>query len=418
MDGAARIQPDFCYPPGLISVEAAQAFLLERARPLTEVETLETGSALGRVLARAQSAAVDVPGYDNSAMDGYAVRAAELGARGPARLRVTQRIAAGEQGAPLGAGEAARIFTGAALPEGADAVVMQEHCEVDGDGVWVPGPVAPGQHVRPRGNDIAAGAEVLAAGTRLRPQEMGLAASVGLARLPVTRRLRVAVFSSGDELMAPGEPLAPGCIYNSNRYTLRGLLAALPCETLDLGVVEDTLEATRGALRRAAEAADLIVTSGGVSVGEEDHLKDAVVSVGRLELWQVAVKPGKPLAYGRVGDADFLGLPGNPVSTLVTFCLFVRPFILRRAGATDVLPRPVPVRAGFEWPRPRDRREYVRARLERSADGGGVATLFPKQGSDVLSSAVWAQGLVEIPEGRAVGSGDTVMYYSFADILW
>ncbi|NIV75668.1 MAG: molybdopterin molybdenumtransferase MoeA [Gammaproteobacteria bacterium] len=418
MAGAARIQPDFCYPPGLISVEAARAFLLERARPLSDIETLETGSTLGRVLAQAQSAAVDVPPYDNSAMDGYAVRAAEIAAAERTRLRVAQRIAAGGHGVALGAGEAARIFTGAPLPEGADAVVMQEHCQADGDAVWIPGPVAPGRHVRPRGNDIAAGTEVLAAGTRMRPQEMGLAASVGLARLPVTRRLRVAMFSSGNELVAPGGPLAPGCIYNSNRYTLRGLLAALSCETLDLGVVEDTLEATRGALQRAADAADLIVTSGGVSVGEEDHLKEALAGVGRLELWQVAVKPGKPLAYGRVGDADFLGLPGNPVSTLVTFCLFVRPFILRRAGMIDVLPRPTLAAAAFEWPRPRDRREYVRARVEPSADGAGVATLYPKQGSDVLSSAAWAQGLVEIPEGATVQPGDPVMYYSFADMLY
>lgn len=413
----AKAASQFCYPPGLISVEAARAFLLERARPLRESEMVDTRATLGRVLARAPRAAVDVPGYANSAMDGYAVRSADVAREGRTRLRVTQRIAAGGAATPIGSGEAARIFTGAPLPQGADAVVMQEDCTAEGDAVWVPGQVAPARHVRPRGNDITAGAEVLGAGTRIRPQEMGLAASVGLARLPVFRRVRVAIFSSGDELISPGEPLAPGCIYNSNRYTLHGLLAALPCETVDLGVVEDSLSATCEALERAAAAADVVVTSGGVSVGEEDHLRAAVAAVGRLELWQVAIKPGKPLAYGRIGEADFLGLPGNPVSTLVTFCLFVRPFLLRRAGAADVLPTPLPVRAGFEWPQPRGRREYVRARLEAAEDGAVVARLFPKQGSDVLTSAVWAQGLVEIPEGATLRPGEPVMYYSFADLL-
>jgi len=405
-----------CHPPGLVSVEEARDFILTRAVPLAEIETVALERALGRVLAADQRAAIDVPGHDNSSMDGYALRSADVAAAGETRLRVVQRIAAGAPGTPLGAGEAARIFTGAPVPAGADAVVMQEECRAEGDTVALSGPVAPGQHVRPRGNDIRAGAEVLAAGTRMRPQEMGLAASVGLATLPVLRRLRVAIFSSGDELVAPGEPLAPGCIYNSNRFTLIGLLERLGCELRDHGTVADSLEATREALASAAADADVVLTSGGVSVGDEDHVKQALERIGTLEMWRVAVKPGKPLAYGRIGGADFLGLPGNPVSTLVTFCLFVRPFVLKRQGATALVPPSTIVRAGFEWPQPLRRREYVRARLHEES-GEAVATLYPKQGSDVLTSTAWAEGLVEVPEGQAIARGERVRYFSFSDLL-
>jgi molybdopterin molybdotransferase len=277
--------------------------------------------------------------------------------------------------------------------------------------------VAAGDNVRPRGNDIVAGHEVLAAGTRLRPQELGLAASVGLAELDVVRRLRVAIFSSGDELVQPGEPLAAGAIYNSNRYTLCGLLSALGCETIDLGSVEDSLAATEAALREAAAEADVVVTSGGMSVGDEDHVKQAVERAGRLEMWRVAVKPGKPLAYGRIDTADFIGLPGNPVSTLLTFCLFVRPFLLRRQGVREVLGKALSVPAAFRWPRPGRRREYLRARLEQGSDGVAV-NIYSKQGSDVLTSTVWADGLVEIREGDTVEPGDLVPYYSFAELLF
>jgi len=402
--------------PGMISVDQALEFMLARARPLEETQSVPLTEALGRVLAHAEASPIDVPGYANSSMDGYAVRAADAPGDASVSLRVTQRIAAGEIGFALAAGEAARIFTGAPLPEGADAVVIQEDCPPDGDQVRFRGPVGAGDNVRPRGNDIVAGSEVLSAGTRLRPQELGLVASVGLARLDVVRRLRVAIFSSGNELIQPGEPLAAGAIYNSNRYTLRGLLSALGCETIDLGSVEDNLAATEAALVKAAAEADVVVTSGGMSVGDEDHVKQAVERAGRLDMWRVAVKPGKPLAYGRIGTADFIGLPGNPVSTLLTFCLFVRPFLLRRQGVPEVLGNALPVPAAFHWPRPGRRREYLRARLERGPDGVAV-NIFPNQGSDVLTSTVWADGLVEIREGNTVEPGDLVSYYSFAGLL-
>lgn len=403
--------------PGMISVEEALEFMLARARPVAESESVALTEALGRVLAVAETSPIDVPGYANSSMDGYAVRSADAAGDAPVSLRVAQRIAAGEMGAHLAGGEAARIFTGAPLPDGADAVVIQEDCERDGDLVRFRGPVPAGDNVRPRGNDIVAGSEVLAAGTRLRPQELGLAASVGVPRLRVVRRLRVAIFSSGDELVQPGEPLPAGAIYNSNRYTLQGLLSALGCEAIDLGSVEDTLAATETALVEAAAGADVVVTSGGMSVGEEDHVKQALERAGDLEMWRVAVKPGKPLAYGRIHEADFLGLPGNPVSTLVTFCLFVRPFLLRRQGVSQVLPKPLSVPAAFRWPRPGRRREYLRARLEEGAAGARV-DIYPKQGSDVLTSTVWADGLVEIREGETIEAGDPVPYYSFAELLF
>ncbi len=413
----------------MLSVDEALEVLLGVARPTAGVEQAPTESLLGRVLAGDVVAPIDVPGHDNSAMDGYAIRALDAAAAAPCRLRVAQRIAAGQVGAPLAPGEAARIFTGAPLPEGADAVVIQEDCRVDGDHVEFDGPVAPGAFVRPRGNDIGAGAALLEDGTRIRPQEMGLLASVGLASATVRRPLRVAFFSTGDELVQPGADLGPGAIYNSNRFTLAGLLAGLRCcEPSYLGIVPDSRDATVEVLERAAASADVLLTTGGVSVGEEDHLRDAIERVGRLEMWRVAVKPGKPLAYGRIGDLDVIGLPGNPVSTLVTFCLFVRPFLLRRLRTRDVHSRWWPVRADFEWPTPGTRREFVRARLEPDfelgrrpggrLDGAGPAVrLFPRQGSDVLTSTSWADGLVEIPEGERIAPGDIVRYAAFSELL-
>ena len=389
--------------------------LLTRARPVTETLTLPLADSLGRVLARAQVSAITVPPLDNSAMDGYAVRSADVSAIG-IRLPVSQRIAAGQVGAPLQPGTAARIFTGAPVPRGADAVLMQEDCAADDAFVTINKSPRMGENIRRAGEDIEAGAEILAADTRMGPAEMGLAASVGLAELPVRRRLKVACFFTGDELVTPGAPLAPGQIYNSNRYTLTGLVNGLGCELIDMGIVPDTLEATLDAVRHAASVADVVVTSGGVSVGEADYVKAAVESLGRVEMWKVAMKPGKPIVYGRVDHADFIGLPGNPVSAFVTFCLFVRPFMLKRMGVADVLYKAFPVKAGFVWTRPGTRREFLRARLEADAHGA-VARLFPNQSSGVLTSCTWADGLIDIEIGQTIQPGDWVRFIPFSELL-
>lgn len=398
--------------------EEVRAALLDSAEPVAGIEAVPTAEALGRVLAVDQVSGLDVPPLDNSHMDGYAVRTADLPASGT-RLRVAQRIPAGSVGHTLEPGTAARIFTGAPIPHGADAVVMQELCSVEADGVTINQLPRPGEWIRKAGEDIARGATVLGAGVRLNPQMLGLAASVGCATLPVYRRLRVALFSTGDELVMPGEPLPPGAIYNSNRYVLRGLLEALGCEVSDLGIVPDSLEATRQALRSAAAGNDLIVTSGGVSMGEEDHIKPAVTAEGRLDSWLIAMKPGKPVAFGRVDDpaggtgAAFIGLPGNPVSSFVTFIMLVRPFVLKAQGAAHCLPRALPLEAGFDWPRPDKRREFLRARL--APDGRVV--LYSNQGPGVLTSTVWADGLVDNPPETVIRAGDRVSFIPYSELL-
>lgn len=409
-------------PKPMLSVAEALDFLLTSAQKITETETLPTLDANGRVLAVAQESQLNVPPVDNTSMDGYAVRAADC-ASGEAVLRVSQRIPAGHVGQPLEAGCAARIFTGAMIPQGADAVVMQEMCvaskDADGDLVTVKHAPASGEWIRRAGEDIRAGSTILAAGQRLRAQELGLAASVGLAQLPVVRKLRVAVFFTGDELAMPGEVLKPGAIYNSNRFTLRGLLENLGCEISDFGIVPDTLAATRDTLRRAAADNDLIITSGGVSVGEEDHIKPAVEAEGHLNMWQIAVKPGKPLAFGEVnrsakgGTAYFLGLPGNPVSSFVTFMLFVRPFILRLQGVENVAPKAYPMRADFNLNKADKRNEFLRAKINEQ---GGL-DLFPNQSSGVLTSTVWGDGLIDHPPGKTIAAGDTVRFISFSDLM-
>ena len=404
----------------MLSFEEALNKLLAAARPVSEVRSQPLTAVAGRVLAQAQRSAVAVPPLANSGMDGYAVRAAELAEAGRA-FPVSQRIPAGTVGSPLQPGTVARIFTGAPVPEGADAVVMQELCDVAGDRVSFRHSPQPGENVRRAGEDIETGATILEAGIKLRPQDIALAASAGLPELPVYRRLRVGVFFTGDELVQPGEPLPPGAIYNSNRYALRALLEGLNCEVRDLGTVPDTLAATREALKKAAADNDLILTSGGVSVGEEDHVKPAVEAEGRLDMWQIAIKPGKPLAFGEVrrstvdadGTAFFIGLPGNPVSASVTFMIMVRPFILRLQGVRDITPRAFPLRADFSWPRPDKRAEFLRARM--NADG--AVELYANQGAGVVTSLCWGDGLVLNPPAHVVQPGDTVRFVPFSELL-
>ena len=400
-------------PKPMLAVSEALALMLAAARPVAQSETIPTLSANGRVLAVAQVSGMNVPGMDNTQMDGYAVRAADC-ASGDAALTVSQRIPAGYVGQPLLPGTAARIFTGAMIPEGADAVVMQEQCELAGDVVTIKHAPKSGEWIRRAGEDIKTGAVILAAGARLRSQELGLAASVGLAELPVKRKLRVAVFFTGDELTMPGEPLAPGAIYNSNRFTLRALLENLGCEISDFGIVPDTLDATRSVLRECAQGHDLIITSGGVSVGEEDHIKPAVEAEGKLNMWQIAVKPGKPLAFGEVKDAFFVGLPGNPVSSFITFLMFVRPFILRLQGVEgETAPRAFAMRADFNWPKADKRNEFLRARI----NAAGGLELFSNQSSGVLTSTVWGDGVIDNPPGQTIASGDVVRFIPFSELM-
>jgi molybdopterin molybdotransferase len=401
----------------LLSLDEALGRLMAAVRPLPEPERVSTFEACGRVLAEDVRSALDVPPQDNTSMDGYALRCADVPAAG-VRLPVSQRIPAGVVGAPLQPGTAARIFTGAQVPAGADAIVMQELCEADGDAVRINAVPEAGQWIRRRGEDVRNGAVVLHAGTRLGAAHIGMAASVGAAQLAAGPRPRVALFSTGDELAMPGEALKPGAIYNSNRFTLKGLIETFGGTCNDHGIVPDRLDATRQTLRRAAQDNDLIVTSGGVSVGEEDHLRPAVQAEGRIDLWSIAIKPGKPLAFGEVRRADgssawFIGLPGNPVSSFVTFLLAVRPVMLRLQGATDVALRPLPMRADFDWTRPDKRREFLRVR--RTPDG--ELELFPNQSSGVLTSVVWGDGLVDVPPGRAFRRGDVVAYLPFSELM-
>jgi molybdopterin molybdotransferase len=414
----------------LMALDDALADLLARVTPLTATDTLATVEASGRVLAEDLVSALHVPPQDNSSMDGYAVRLADVTEKGVV-LPVSQRVAAGHGAEPLRPGTCARIFTGAPVPPGADAIVMQEDTrEVGGNlhAVHIDVVPEPGQWIRRAGEDVARGAVVLARGTRLGAASLGLAAGIGSARLLVMARPRVALFSTGDELVMPGEvppeAMKPGAIYNSNRFFLRVLLERLGCQVSDLGIVPDRRDLTLAALKTAADHHDLILTSGGVSVGEEDHIKPAVQQLGSLDLWQIGMKPGKPFAYGTVRrdagagvDASqpchFIGLPGNPVSSFVTFLLLVRPFLLRLQGAAVPSLQPVMLPAHFKLPRADKRREFLRVR--RNAAGG--LDLFPNQSSGVLTSAVWGDGLVDNPAGTTIAHGDAVAYLSFADLL-
>src|SRR5690554_335517 len=400
--------------PNLISVDDALNHILARAIPVSGSESISLADCLGRVLAENHYVPADVPPADNSAVDGYAVCHSEV--RDGTPMTVSGRIPAGMAPTPMQPGTAVRIFTGSEIPAGADAVVMQERVQADGDQILIQAPVEKGQNIRRRGQDLARGDLALSAGTRIRPQEMGLLASMGADRVPVLKRLRVAILSTGDELVEPGEPLAPGQIYNTNRFTLLGLLAEAGCEIVLCETLEDTRHTTQQTLERAAASADLIITSGGVSVGEEDHVRAVLEASGRLSLWRMAIKPGKPLAFGEVAGTPVLGLPGNPAAVLVTFLVVAMPYIRKRQGRSAWLPIGERLPAAFPVARPSFRREFVRARKDVTG-GQMVVSAFPNQSSGVLSSACWGSGLAVVPENTELQPGDLITYYSFTELL-
>ncbi len=393
----------------ILSFSEAKARLLASAHPVTEFEVVDLANAFSRVLAAELVSPMTVPPFSNAAMDGYALRAEDLSQIGK-RLPVSQRIAAGEVAKPLTLGSAARIFTGAQVPDGANTVIMQEDCQADGDFVIINQAPVFGQHVRLKGSDICAGKVILPVGSHLSSAAMGLAASVGIVDVCVFRRLKVAIFFTGSELIMPGQPLPPGHIYNSNRYVMRGFLQGLGVDVIDLGIIRDDRLATRDALRRAASEADLIVTSGGMSEGEEDHVTAAVKAEGNIDVWKIASKPGKPLAFGSVKtegkEAAFIGLPGNPVSVWSGLLTLVAPFLRRCQGLTQIEPEPLTLRADFSYTVKGNRMEIVRVRRNES---GGL-DIYPNQDSAIISSAVWADGVSMIPAGTSVTNGDLIPF--------
>ncbi len=409
----------FAFGGGLMTMAEALELLDERAVAVAGTESVGLRAALGRILAADVTAARDVPPHDNTAVDGYAFRFQDLRPDGPSTLRLADgRAAAGHPFAGLlDPAQAVRVFTGAPMPAGCDTVAMQEDCETaDGTVVVAPG-LRRGDNRRLRGEDVAGGRIILARGRRLRPQDVGLAASVGCTALAVYRPLRVAVFSTGDEVSDAGRPLGEGGIYDANRYVLLGLLESLPCRVTDLGILPDRMDTVRGALADAATAHDLLITSGGVSAGDEDHVKTAIELLGRVHFWRLAIKPGRPLALGQVGAVPVLGLPGNPVATMVTFMRFARPLVLRLAGANQVEPRLFHVRAAFDHAKKAGRREWVRARLGEAGDGVIEAHKFERQGAGILSSMVEADGLVELPEELTrLARGATVDFLPFSEV--
>ena len=415
---------DDCFSAGgpMMTVAEALATILPRLASVVESETVPLERGLGRVLAEAVVSPIDVPAVDNSAVDGFALHFDDLDPAGETRLPVIGRAAAGHPFAcPLARGTALRIFTGAAMPEGADTVMMQEDCRLeDGSVVLKPG-IKRGSNRRRAGEDVTAGKTILAAGSRLRPQDIGLAAAVGRTSLLVARPLRVALCSTGDELVEPGRTLKPGAIYDSNRYTIGALLRQLGCAVTDLGILPDRREKVAAALSEAAKSHDAIMSSGGVSVGEEDHVKAAIETLGKLHLWRLAIKPGRPIALGQIasgrGHLPFIGLPGNPVAAMVTFLRIARPILLRLMGAADSEPMLYRVRALFDHRKKKDRREYLRARLTPDGDGGPAAVIFPREGAGILSSLVEADGLVELPESLTrLERGSMVDFLPFSEL--
>lgn len=416
----AQLSDDcFAFGGSLMSGAEALDRIRTAALPLPETETVALKDAVGRILAVALVASRDVPPHDNAAVDGYAVRFADLAAGRATTLPVTGRAAAGHPlGRAVGEGEAIRIFTGAPMPEGADTVLMQEDCRADDGAVTMPPGIKRGANRRKRGEDVGAGATVLEPGCRLRPQEVGLAAALGRTDLRVYRRLKVALFSTGDEVREPGADLPPGAIYDANRYTLMALLAGLGCAVSDFGILPDDADAVRAALSRTAPAHDLVLTSGGMSMGEQDHVKAAVEALGKLHFWRLAIRPGRPVAMGQLGGVPFMGLPGNPVAVTVTFVLLARPLILRLSGARAIAPRLYRVAAGFSYAKTASRAEYLRAWLEPGGDGSWIAQKFPRDSSGIISSLVAADGLVALGEGVThVKQGSAVDFLPFSEVL-
>jgi molybdopterin molybdotransferase len=418
----AQLSDDcFAFSGPLMRIEQAESLIAERVAPVVEVEPISLAAARGRVLAADLIAAMDLPPFRNSAVDGYAVQHADLASAGETRLRVAARTTAGQASASSQAGQAVRIFTGAPMPAGADTVFMQEDCRLEADQVILPAGLKPGANSRLAGEDVQAGTLALPAGTRLRAPQLAMAAALGLTALKVRRRVRVALISTGDELVTPGKPLPPAHIYDANRTLLTHLVEAHGAEVTDFGIVPDAPDALHSALRDAAKH-DLILTSGGVSTGEADHVRSAVESIGKLVFWRIAIKPGRPVAMGvipgQAGNAAFMGLPGNPVAAFVTFARVVRPLLLRLAGA---LPEPLtayPVRSGFAYRKKAGRREYVRVRLQPDAAGALTAQKHPREGAGVLSSLTETHGLAELAdEVIAVAPGDWVGFIPYSAML-
>lgn len=407
---------DFSPKPGLMSVDEALARLAAQVVAVDGTERLALAEALGRVLAEDVVSAVNVPPHANSAVDGWGFAAAARPQDGS--MPVVATIAAGHaHDGAVAPGGAVRILTGAPVPAGVDCVAMQEDCSAADGHVTVP-PTTAGANVRPMGEDVAVGATVLKAGIRLRPQDLGLAAATGRTGLLVRRKLRAAVFSTGDEINEPGTKLPPGGIYDTNRTTASALLRSLGADVTDLGILPDRRDAIAAALADAARTHDVVLTSGGVSVGDEDHVKAAVEANGALHFWKMAIKPGKPVALGRVGDAAFIGLPGNPVAVMVSFMLVARPLVLGMMGIKDSSVPRFTVSSGFAFRRKPGRREWLRVRVRADQAGRLVAEKFPSDGSGVLTSMVWSDGLVELPEDLAeVAPGDTVAYIPYAEVL-
>ena len=402
----------------LMSADDALSFLIDSASVTAKTEAVSLDDSLGRILASDIHSTINVPGFDNSAMDGYTIALNDSQvAQENLSFKVVDRIAAGSTGKDLNSGSAARIFTGAPIPKGANTVVMQEECKLSEDKsqITVARAINLNENIRPTGNDILKGNVILSSGKQIKPQDISLAASVGVGELVVFKKIKVGVFFTGDELVEPGNPLSPGKIYNSNRYALVALLKQVGCDVVNLGNIEDKLDATCDALEALESQCDLIMTTGGVSVGEEDHVKPAVEKLGELNLWKIRMKPGKPLAYGKVKQTPFIGLPGNPVSSFVTFCIFSLPFIKKMQGNSNYESKILKVKTNFDCKRAKPRREYARVRIDYSTETP-LANLFPKQGSDVMSSVVWADGIIEIPENTTFEAGTILNYYSMDEL--